>query len=104
MICALAVRLKVVASLKVTPSVEFAAVCSTSLRKISSFGLIGLDCLLRVTVALPVRVATLPIGSSLPGCAAAAGDAGPCGGWGCTCATLVAPDVASEATGAGFNS
>src|SRR5580693_693934 len=102
MICALAVRLKVVASLKVTPSVEFAAVCSTSLRKMSSFSLSAVACLLRVTVALPVRVATLPIGSSLPGdaVAVAPGAAG-VGGVGAdgACAIIIALVVASEAAG-----
>src|ERR1700749_4558125 len=73
---AFAVRLKVVASLKVTPSVEFAEVCSTSLRKISSctFSVVGV--LLRVTVAVPVTVATFPIGSSSGGCAVGGGARG----------------------------
>src|SRR5207244_10874809 len=73
-ICALALRLKVVPSLKVRPSDELCAVCTTSLRKISSFGLSGIAVLLRVTVAVPTTAATLPIGSS--GTASAAGAAG----------------------------
>lgn len=64
MIFALAARLKVVESLKVTPSVELACVCRMSPWKMSSCSLSGVELLLRVTVALPVRVATLPIGSS----------------------------------------
>src|SRR5256885_15066341 len=73
-ICALALRLKAVPSLKVRPSDELCAVCTTSLRKISSFGLSGIAVLLRVTVAVPTTAATLPIGSS--GAASAAGAAG----------------------------
>ncbi|HEY4114553.1 MAG TPA: hypothetical protein VGM17_10890, partial [Rhizomicrobium sp.] len=88
------VRLNVVASLKVTPSVEFAEVCTTSFRKMSSCTLSGVGVLLRVTVALPVRVATFPIGSSSAGCASAgaAAGAGACAGR--ACAILVRPDVA----------
>jgi hypothetical protein len=67
------VRLKVVASLKVTPRLEFADVCKTSLRKMSSWSFSGSESLLRMTVAVPVSVATLPIGSSE---AADAGEAG----------------------------
>ena len=87
-ICALALRLKVVPSPKVRPSDEFAAVCTTSLRKMSSLTLSGMALLLRVTVAVPVTVATLPIGSSgarasaardAAGSGAAAGAAGVCG-------------------------
>jgi len=51
-IFALAVRLKVVASLKVTPKVELTDVCSTSSRKMSSCNLSGVEALFRVTVAL----------------------------------------------------
>ena len=83
---ALAVRLKVVASLKVTPSVEFAEVCNTSLRKISSCTFSGVGVLLRVTVAVPVKVATFPIGSSSEGCAAAGAAAGGVAGAGVGCA------------------
>jgi hypothetical protein len=86
----MAVRLNVVESLKVTPRVEFAEVCNTSFRKMSSFSFSGVDALLRVTAALPVRVATFPIGSSAAGCAAAGAETGAfCGagaGAGCTCA------------------
>src|SRR5665213_2986628 len=100
---AFAVRLNVVASLKVTPSVEFAEVCSTSLRKMSSCSLSGVATLLRVTVALPVRVATLPIGSSVAaaGCAGegAVAGAGACAGW--ACADRVRPDIVSALTGQG---
>src|SRR3977135_1448134 len=74
-ICALAFRLNVVPSLKVMPSDELAAVCTTSLRKMSSLTFSGIAALLRVTVAVPVMIATLPIGSS-GGCASAAGAAG----------------------------
>src|ERR1700675_848734 len=75
-IFALAVRLNVVASLKVTPSVEFADVCNTSFRKMSSCSLSGVAALLRVTVALPVSVATFPIGSAAGGAGAAGGGRG----------------------------
>jgi hypothetical protein len=95
-ILALAVRLKVVASLKVTPSAEFACVCSTSPWKMSSCRRSGADALLRVTVALPVSVATLPIGSASAegaGEGAAAG-AGACAGW--VCASRFRPDLASD--------
>src|SRR5665213_2336097 len=96
---AFAVRLNVVASLKVTPSVEFAEVCSTSLRKMSSCSLSGVATLLRVTVALPVRVATLPIGSSVAaaGCAGEGAVTGAGAGW--ACANRVRPDIASAVTG-----
>src|SRR5580692_3673004 len=108
---ALAVRLKVVASLKVTPSVEFADVCSTSFRKMSSLSLSGVAALLRVTVAAPVRVATLPIGSSatggagdgaVTGAGAGAVDgagacACACAGW--ACASLVGSETAADGTG-----
>src|SRR6478609_789327 len=83
-----AVRLNVVASLKVTPSVEFAEVCSTSFRKMSSCNLSGVGVLLRVTVAVPVKVATFPIGSSSAGCASAGAAAG------AACASRVRPYVA----------
>jgi len=56
--------LNVVPSLKVMPSDELAAVCTTSFRKMSSLSLSGIAALLRVTVAVPVTIATLPIGSS----------------------------------------
>src|SRR4051812_14317577 len=54
----------------------------------SSLSLSAVEALLRVTVALPVTVATFPIGSSAAGCAAVGADAGAlCGaGAGCTCA------------------
>src|SRR5579883_2270085 len=55
--------LKVVASLKVMPSEEFDEVCTWSLRKMSSRTCSGSEFLLRITVAMPVSVATLPIGS-----------------------------------------
>src|SRR5450631_1499836 len=94
---ALAVRLKVVASLKVTPSVELAEVCSRSLRKISSCSLSVVAVLLRVTVALPVSVATLPIGSSLVaglgGLAAVAGEVGGV----CACAIVIGRERAGGA-------
>src|ERR1700722_11522526 len=56
----------------------------------SSCSLSGVAALLRVTVALPVKVATLPIGSSLAGSegAGAACVAGACAG--CTCAKTFA--------------
>src|SRR3954462_994267 len=83
-ISALALRLNVVPSLKVMPSEELAAVRTTSFRKMSSLSLSGILALLRVTVAVPVMIATLPIGSS-GGCASAAGaagsGAGAAGGW-----------------------
>src|SRR5258707_5253974 len=105
----LAVRLNVVAALKVTPSDEFVEVCSTSLRKISSLGFSGVASLLRVTVALPVNAATLPIGSSFAACASVvASVAGGVGkgvaagvgvfiGW--VCASLVALGIASTKIG-----
>ena len=62
-IFALADRLNVVASLKVMPSFDLADVSTMSLAKISSRNNSGVVALLRVTVALPVSVATLPIGS-----------------------------------------
>src|SRR5271165_5773519 len=62
-IFAFADRLKVVASLKVMPSEELEDVCTWSLRKISSRRCSGSEFLLRITVAMPVSVATLPIGS-----------------------------------------
>ena len=88
------VRLKVVASLKVTPSVEFADVCNTSFGKMSSLGLSAIESLLRMAVALPVSVATFPIGSSAAAGAGegAAAGAGACAGW--VCASFVRPDVA----------
>src|ERR1019366_3915491 len=80
---ALAVRLKVVASLKVMPRVEFVDVCRMSLRKMSSCSFSGVEALLRMTVAVPVSVATLPIGSSagadMGELAAGEGAAGPAG-------------------------
>ena len=113
------VRLKVVASLKVTPRLEFADVCSTSLRKMSSWSLSGSESLLRMTVAVPVSVATLPIGSSAGACVAEAGGgagegkgdatgrAGAVGkgkgvgkGAGWVCASFVAPTLASTLGGA----
>jgi hypothetical protein len=62
-IFAFADRLKVVASLKVMPSEELEDVCTWSLRKMSSRKCSGSEFLLRMTVAMPVSVATLPIGS-----------------------------------------
>src|SRR5579871_1168886 len=59
--------LKVVASLKVMPSEEFDEVCTWSLRKMSSRTCSGSEFLLRMTVAIPVSVATLPIGSLVAG-------------------------------------
>src|SRR6202140_2722547 len=98
-IFALAVRLNVVASLKVTPSVEFADVCNTSFRKMSSCSLSGIELLLRTTVALPVSVATFPIGSSA---AARVGEGAVVGaGAGCVCASLVAPNIAPTEIGIG---
>ena len=88
-----------VASLKVTPSVEFAEVCSASLRKMSSCSLSGVEVLLRVTVALPVSVATLPIGSSAAGWAAEGAAAGAwAGAAGWACANRIRPGVASSVT------
>src|ERR1700741_3766574 len=55
--------LKVVASLKVMLSEELDDVCTWSLRKMSSRTCSGSEFLLRTTVAIPVTVATLPIGS-----------------------------------------
>jgi len=54
----------------------------------SSFGLSAIESLLRMAVALPVSVATFPIGSS----AAAGAAAGAYAGW--VCASFVRPDVA----------
>jgi hypothetical protein len=104
--------LKVVASVKVTPSVELADVCNTSPWKMSSLRLSGVAAFLRVTVALPVRVATLPIGSIAgawscaggwagvcagTGVAAGAGGAGVGAGW--ICANSIEPEVASGVSG-----
>ena len=64
--------------------------------RMSSFSLSGVAALLRVTVALPVSVATLPIGSSLAagaGVVAGAG-AGACAG--CVCASFVESEIASH--------
>src|SRR5882724_4697952 len=116
---AFAVRLKVVASLKVTPRLEFADVCKASLRKMSSWRLRGSESLLRMTVAVPVSVATLPIGSSAGACAAGAGEgvsegdgdaAGRAGGGGrgkgvgkgagWVCANFVGPTFSSTIGGA----
>ncbi|MGY3192684.1 hypothetical protein ACVIWU_002050 [Bradyrhizobium sp. USDA 4509] len=72
-ILALARRLKVVPSLKVMPSEEVPDVATSSLAKMSSRICSGVAVLLRVTVAVPVSVATLPIGSGAAGCALAAG-------------------------------
>src|ERR1700733_7995979 len=82
----------------------------------SSCGLSGVAALLRVTVAVPVSVATFPIGSAGAAGAAAAGGVGaaagaggtagagvPAGagaGVGCACAKFVGPDLASIAAGA----
>ena len=63
-IFAFADRLKVVASLKVMPSEELDDVCTMSLRKMSSRRCSASEFLLRITVAMPVSLATLPIGSS----------------------------------------
>src|ERR1700722_14072256 len=66
----------------------------------SSCSLSGVEALLRVTVALPVSVATLPIGSAWVGAAAAAGAgvaAGAAVGAGCACANPVEPDIAPRA-------
>src|SRR5260370_39159121 len=72
----------------------------------SCLGLSGVVSLLRVTLALPVRVATLPIGSSTAGWAWAAGaaalgvagagaaGAAGCAGAGCACANCVMPGAA----------
>src|ERR1700677_1437526 len=72
----------------------------------SSCSLSGVEALLRVTVALPVSVATLPIGSAdaaWVGAAAAAG-ARVAGravvGAGCACADWVEPDIARRAADA----
>src|SRR5665213_3667697 len=75
----------------------------------SSRSLSGVDALLRVTVAVPVSVATFPIGSAAaagagagvaPGAGVAAGAAaGGVVGAGCACANPVQPDVASGAVG-----
>jgi hypothetical protein len=71
----------------------------------------GVEALLRVTEALPVKVATFPIGSSAPGCASAGAEAGAlCGagvGWGwAACASLIRPlattDARSASTGDGI--
>src|SRR5215831_2311042 len=69
-ILAFADRWNVVSSLKVMPREAPAEVCTVSLRKISSLSFSAIESLLRMTVAVPVSVATLPIGSS-----AGAGDA-----------------------------
>jgi hypothetical protein len=95
-----------------------ADVRNTSLWKISSLSLSGVAVLLRVTVALPVKVATLPIGSLAvvwaadwsgaggwagvcagPGVAggAATGGAGAGAGW--ICANSVEPEIASRESG-----
>ena len=74
-ILALAERWKVVSSLKVMPSEAPEDVCTVSLRKMSSLSFSAIESLLRMTVAVPVSVATFPIGSSAEagegdGCAA----------------------------------
>ena len=107
-IMALAVRLKVVASLKVMPSADFAPVSTTSPAKISSRSSSGVVALLRVTLALPDRLATLPTGSAAAGCAsagvaggAAAGAAGVVGdgaGTGCACTICIMSGAASAST------
>ena len=69
----------------------------------SSLTLSGVVLLLRITLALPVTVATLPIGSS-GACASAAGAAASgaagsgaagCAGAGCACANCVGSDDAA---------
>src|SRR3954462_13610171 len=98
-ILALAERLNVVASSKVMPSGELDEVCTTSLRKISSRTRTGEEFLSRSTVAMPVTVATLPIGSTAAGCASVAGAGEAHGGGegagdgcasGCACASSIA--------------
>lgn len=68
----------------------------------SSRSLSGVADLLRVTVALPVSVATFPIGSSLAawsdGLAAVAGEVG---GAGCACADMVRSGTACAAAAPG---
>ena len=62
-------------------------------------GLSGVVLLLRVTLAVPVRVATLPIGSSTACCASDAGAAVELGAAGCACAkTLGVPTTVQQAT------
>src|SRR5215472_14038733 len=63
-ILAFADRWNVVSSLKVMPSEAPADVCTESLRKMSSLSFSAIESLLRMTVAVPVSVATFPIGSS----------------------------------------
>src|SRR6266480_1970103 len=69
----------------------------------SSLSLSGIEFLLRMTVALPVRVATLPIGSSFELCAsvgwAGEGVAGAGTGAGWAWANLIAPDIACMRAG-----
>src|SRR4051794_31320858 len=72
---ALADRLNVVSSSKITPSVAFGAVRSTSPLRIGSLTFSAIEALPRVTVALPWTLATLPISSAADG---AAGGAGVC--------------------------
>src|SRR5215475_450970 len=86
-ILAFAERRKVVASLKVMLSEAPADVCTVSFRKMSSFSFSAIESLLRMTVAVPVMVATLPIGSPAGAAAGAGGGVpgvGACGegaGW-----------------------
>src|SRR5882724_5062250 len=81
------------------PSLEFADVCTVSLKKMSSLSFSGVVTLLRITLALPLSVATLPIGSSAGACVGAAvagsGAAGAAGV--CACARCVRPPVVSSA-------
>src|ERR1700687_471508 len=98
-IFALVGGLHVMASPRATPSAEFADVCNTSFRNMSSCSLSGIEFLLRTTVALPISVATFPIGSSAAACAGEGAVVG--AGAGCVCASLVASDVAPTESGTG---
>src|SRR6478752_9053690 len=70
----------------------------------SSLGLSGVVSLLRVTLALPLTVATLPIGSSTACCASDAGAAVELGAVGCACArTLGVPTTVQQATSKSAN-
>src|ERR1700747_2493317 len=110
-ILAFADRWKVVSSLKVMPSEAPVDVCTVSLRKMSSLSLSAIEFLLRMTVAVPTSVATLPIGSSArageadaegAGEASGAGVAAGCVGEGdgvgsgCACANCILSALASS--------
>src|SRR5438105_163815 len=79
---ALARRLNVVSSSKMTPSAELAEVLSVSPLKISSLTLSAELAPLRVVVALPCTVTTVPIeaGAVVSGAAGVAGAAGEAAG------------------------